>query len=130
VWFAMVWPLIFVYLLYLVVQLPYRHARTMLRANALSNWRQVQMVLALLLFSWMAYAVCFERFVATNKSVSSGHARLIEATIIDSRFGLALLSPWLISFCLAIWATTLVVLLVHAASPFCTKQVNRDGRLK
>lgn len=130
VWFAIVWPLIFAFHLYVVVQLPYRHARTMLRAGGLSIWRHLQVLFGLLMVSWMGYAVWFERTVATNKSVTNGHARLIEATIIDSRFGLALLSPWLISLCLVIWVSTLVVVLLHVARFFCVDVMNKEGNLK
>lgn len=130
VWFAIVWPLIFVFLLYVVVQLPYRHARTMLRAGGLSVWRHLQILSIALLFSWMAYGVCFERIVAANKSVTDGHARFIEAGIIDSRFGLTVLSPWLITFCVVIWATTLAVVLLHVARFFCVDDVTKEGDLK
>ncbi|WCM91474.1 hypothetical protein M5C99_13800 [Acidovorax sp. NCPPB 2350] len=107
VWFAIVWPLIFIYLLYLIVQFPYRCAHSMFRAAAPSEWKNLQVGLILLFFSWMAYWIFFDRQVAQVKSVTQGHARLIEAIAIDSRLGLALVSPWVISLCLVIWATTL-----------------------
>ena len=130
VWFALVWPLIFVYLLYVAVQFPYRCAHSMFRAATLSAWKQLQLISGLFLFSWMAYWIFFDRRVAEVKSVTQGHARLMEAVAIDSRLGLALLSPWLISFCIVIWATTLAIVLLQVARIFCVDDEIHKGNLK
>lgn len=130
VWFSIVWPLIFVFLLYVAVQFPYRRSRGMFRAASQSEWKHVQVGLICFLFSWMAYGIFFERRFAVAKSVTNGHARLIEAVIIDSRLGLALLSPWLISLCLVIWATTLSFVLGSFGRIFCVDGVTQEGDLK
>ncbi|GKS87547.1 hypothetical protein AVMA1855_25365 [Acidovorax sp. SUPP1855] len=130
VWFAIIWPLIFVYLLYFIVQFPYRCAHSMWRAAAPSDWKNVQVGLILLLFSWMTYWIFFDRQVAQVKSVTQGHARLIEAIAIDSRLGLVLVSPWVISLCLVIWATTLAFTLGFCGRFFCVNDESDKEDLK
>lgn len=131
VWFAAMWPLTFVLLLYVVVQFPYRSAHSMFRANSLSTWKWVTLVSGLGLVSWMAYWLFIERRAAVVKSVTHGHARLIEATAIDYRLGLAILGPLLISLCLVIWGFTLIALLVQIGRFFCADdEIKPKGELK
>ncbi len=127
VWFAIVWPLIFVYLLYITVLFPYRCAHSMLRAASMSGRKQIQVGAISLLVSWMAYWIFFDRQVATVKSFTQGHGRFIEATAIDSRLGLALCSPWLISVCIIVWAMALFWMLLQVGRIFCVDDELKGG---
>lgn len=129
VWFSIIWPLIFVFLLYVIIKFPYRCSRLMLRAGGLSVWRHMQTVLILLLFSWMAYGIFFERRFAVVKSATHGHARLMETVAIDSRLGLALLAPLLLSLCLVVWVSTVAIVLLHIARFFCVDD-SKESNLK
>lgn len=118
VWFATVWPLLLSYLLYVVAIFPYRSAYIMVCKTRLSRWKHLQVLLILVLGTWMTYSVFYERNFATTKSAAQGHARLIELMAIDSRIGLIFLAPLLISFCLVIWSSTLVAFLAYVSAFF------------
>jgi hypothetical protein len=122
-WFAIMWPLLLMYLLYVIAIFPYRFAPVMVRQRPMSAWKWIKILLGLLLVSWMTYSIFYERRFATIKSATLGHGRLIEAVAIDSRFGLAILAPLLMSLCIFVWASTVVMLLAYVAQFFGIEEV-------
>lgn len=63
---------------------------------------------AILIFgSWLIYNAFFDRTLGGDlleKSYAHGHGRLLEAIAIDSRLGLAIGAPLLMSLCLIVWS--------------------------